>query len=314
MNTRVYQLHIEGLHESEGQIKAADLMRVLDALIATAKCATRLMAMGEGSGKGPKPQWLNAALDFTITGLKPGSTALAIEAPQFRETAYEEFSQQNLWREQPNLDSTALDVATMAIKEAQTDNPAGDHFDSPVLDAILKFKNAIKSHDVRYELTNHGSDRGQFVLQPSDYAHITERLNKIPPPKAYIVSGQLNEIKHGDGRFRLVLGDGSSLLGRLDRTALNIEELRPLWGKETTVEGMVHFKVSGQPRLIEARRIGKRREGDSVFEEKPSVERADSTTFLSTSKKAQPRSFDPMKLWGSWPGDEPIEELLSHLD
>ena len=314
MSTQGYQLHIDGLQEAEGQIKAADLRRVLDALITTAERATRLMAMGEGSGKGPKPQWLSAAIDFTVTGLKPGSTALAIEAPQFREIAYEQFAQQDILYEQPDLDSTALDVAAMAIKETQTDNPAGDHFDSPVLGAILKFEKAIKSSNIRYELTAQGSDRRQFMLKPSDYAHIAERLNKIPPDKAYIVSGQLNEMKHGDGRFGLLLNDGSTLFGRLDRTMLDIEALRPLWGKETTVEGMVHFKVSGQPRLIEARRIGKRLEGDSVFEEKPSVEKADSTTFLSTSKKAQPRSFDPMKLWGLWPGSEPIEELLSQLD
>lgn len=26
------------------------------------------------------------------------------------------------------------------------------------------------------------------------------------------------------------------------------------------------------------------------------------------------RQMDPMALWGAWPGDEPIEELLAALD
>ena len=128
------------------------------------------------------------------------------------------------------------------------------------------------------------------------------------------MSGQLNEIKHGDGHFRLLLGDGSSLLGQIDRAVLDTEELRTLWGKEATIEGMVHFKINGQPRLIEARRIDKRLEGDKVFKENPSVERAESDAMFSVSEKAQARSFDPMKLWGTWLGDEAIEELLSQLD
>ena len=314
MNTQDYQLHIDGLQQSEGQIKVADLQRVLNALIETASCATRLMAMGNGGGRGPKPKWLNATLDFTITGLNPGSTILDIEAPPLRETAHEVFAQQNIWNKQPDLDSTALDVATQAINEAKIDDSAGDYFDRSVLDAILKFKKAVKLPGTCYALTKQGSDHEQFVLKQPDYGRIAEHLKQTPPPKAFIVSGQLNEIKHGDGYFRLLLGDGSSLVGQIDRTVLDIEELRTLWGKETTVEGMVHSKVNGQPRLIEARRIDKRLEGDRVFEGKLSMERMESETIFSSSEKARASSFDPMMLWGSWPGDETIEELLSQLD
>ena len=319
MSTQGYQLHIEGLHESEGQIKAADLMRVLDALIATAKCATRLMAMGNGSKKGPKLRWLNATLGFTVAGLKSGSTILDIKAPPLYETAPEAFAQEDMWHKQLSIDSiapdsTALDIVTLAINEARNESSAGDHFDTSVLTAILKFEKAIHSPDVCYTLTKQGSDHKQFELKQSDYVCIAKQLKQTPPPKAFIVSGQLNEIKHGDGRFGLLLNDGSTLSGRLDRTMLDIEALRPLWGKETTVEGMVHFQINGQPRLIEARRIDKRLEGDSIFEANPSVERTESDAIFSASEKARARSFDPMNLWRSWPGDETIEELLSQLD
>ena len=65
---------------------------------------------------------------------------------------------------------------------------------------------------------------------------------------------------------------------------------------------------------IEARRIGKRLEGDNILEEKPSVEESEMNEILSASEKVRARAFDPMTLWGSWPGDESIEELLSQLD
>lgn len=125
-------------------------------------------------------------------------------------------------------------------------------------------------------------------------------------------------------RFRLLVGS-ASLQGRLDRNQLDVELLRPLWGKPVTVQGVVHFKPSGKPRFIEARRISAHAEGDAIFETVPEVEigvatLADATTesersepFSSALGKVM-RHVDPMILWGTWPGDEPIEELLAQLD
>ena len=313
MKTKRYQLRISGLRENEGQIKSADLQRVLDALTKTSERATRLQATGEGSAKGPKPKWLDASLDFTITGLEAGSTVLGIEAPQLAETAYEEFAQQEFWRDQPRLDDTALDLAAYAIQEAGDANSAGDRFDSGVLDAILKFRKAARTSGIRYELTSEGSAHGRFTLDENVCVRVGERLKKIPVPKAFIVSGRLDEIKHGGGRFRLLLDSDSQLLGRLRPDSLDAEVLRPLWGKPTTVEGMVHFKASGQPRLIEAYRMSVCAEGDDVFKEMPSVEKTEKQSLV-VAQVERVRFADPLELVGAWPGDEPIDELLAQLD
>ena len=313
MKTKRYQLRISGLRENEGQIKIVDLQRVLDALIKTSERATRLQATGEGSAKGPKPKWLDASVDFTITGLEAGSTVLGIEAPLLGETAYEEFAQQEFWRDQPRLDDTALDLAAYAIQEAGDANSAGDRFDSGVLDAILKFRKAARASGIRYELTSEGSAHGRFTLDENVCVRVGERLKKIPVPKAFIVSGRLDEIKHGGGRFRLLLDSDSQLLGRLRPDSLDAEVLRPLWGKPTTVEGMVHFKASGQPRLIEAYRMSVCAEGDDVFKEMPSVEKTEKQSLV-VAQVERVRSADPLELAGAWPGDEPIDELLAQLD
>ena len=66
--------------------------------------------------------------------------------------------------------------------------------------------------------------------------------------------------------------------------------------------------------MIEAYRISARAEGDAIFESMPEADalgREDSSA--STSVKVM-RHVDPMVLWGAWPGDEPIEELLAQLD
>ncbi len=313
MKTNRYQLRISGLRDDEGQIKIIDLQRILEALIRTSERATRLQATGEGSAKGPKPKWLDASVDFTITGLKSGSTVLDIEAPRLGETAYEEFAQQEFWREQPSLDETALDLAAYAIQEAGDADSVGDRLDSGVLEAILKFRRAARTTDIRYELTPKGSARGRFNLDENVCMQVNERLKKIPPPKAFIVSGRLDEIKHGGGRFRLMLDSNSQLLGKLRPDALEIEVLRPLWGKPTTVEGMVHFKASGQPRLIEAYRISVYAKGDDIFKEMPSVEKTEIQSLVVTQGECL-RYADPIELSGAWPGDEPIDELLAQLD
>ena len=314
MNTQRYQLRLSGLPEPTGQIKASSLSRILDALLQMGERATRLIVTGQSSGKGRKPKWLQASVNFTVTGLNPGSTILDIEAPRFRETAYGELAQQEFWQIKPNLDDTSLDIAARAIDEAKSNDSPGNHFDADVLKAILKFKTAAGTPDIRYELIPQGSTGTGFVLDEHVCTQVSERLESIPPPKSYIVSGTLDEIKYGGGRFRLLLGQRDQLLGKLHPDLLDTEVLRPLWGTPTTVEGLVHFKANGQARWIEARRMTGRVEGDSVFEEIPSADRDEPLGPLSAPRIRHFRSTDPMTLAGAWPGDEPIDELLAQLD
>ena len=318
MDTKHYRLRLEGLPDPTGQVRATTLTRVVEALFETAKRATRLLATGEGTGRGKAPRWLQDAADFTLTGLKAGSTILDIEAPSLRESAYEVFAIQDLLVERteacwPSLDDTALDLASQAVREAQEDDPAGERFDGAVLEAILAFRSAAGGPGVRYEMTSRTSTHGNFLLDDSACARIEERLSSIPSPRAFIVSGRLDRIEHDAAKFRLVVDRGAPLLGKLAGEALDVELLRSLWGEPTTVAGMVHFKHNGQPRLIEARRIRGYMEGDSVFQEMPSAA-APTRGVLTREVTRRGRAADFMQLWGTWPGDEPLEELLAQLD
>ena len=212
-----------------------------------------------------------------------------------------------------SLDDTAIDLAAKAIKEAQSDNPSGDYFDSSVLEAISSFATPAREPRLRYVLSANSGEHEKFELDSKSCSQIKARLKDIPVPRPFIVSGRLDEIRHGNGRFSLLVKDQTRLFGRLDTTSLDVETLRPLWGKQTTIEGIVHFKANGDSRLIEARKISSRLEGDSVFEEVPSVAgEASSGLFPLRDKPIQ--SFDPIELAGAWPGDEPLEDLLAQLD
>jgi hypothetical protein len=313
MNTQHYQLRLEGLDEAKGQIKAYDLHKVLGALLKTAERCTRLLATGEGSVQGTRPAWLEASIDFTVTGLRKGSTILDIDAPLLLDTAHDQFSQSEFWRESPEAGDTALDLAALAIEEAQSDGDTSDRYDSSVLEAVLEFKKAVRSARVRYEFKSTSNARGKFQLSESSFERIAERKRQLPEPKAFIVSGNLDEIKHSAGRFRLFLLNGQKLLGRVHPEFLDGESLRHLWGKAVTVEGMVHFKANGQARLIDARKLSLKTDGDEIFEALPAVSNPHAQSDLFPDAALASKFHDPMILWGAWPGDEPLEELMAQL-
>lgn len=133
-----------------------------------------------------------------------------------------------------------------------------------------------------------------------------------PASRAFIVSGRLDDVTD-EGRFRLLVNHDSPLFGRLAGGVPRIEALRFLVGGRVTVQGMVHFDADGQPRMIEALKIRRHAEGDDIFEEMPWAD-VQENPVLTPAQEQRAKSFDLMALWGTWPGDEPIEELLAQLD
>ena len=288
-------------------------MRALNALLGTAERATRLAATGRSVARGRRPAWLKAVMDITVRGLGTGSTTLDIQAPRLGDVDTR-MAQRDFWLEQPDMGDTALDLAARAVTEAKSSNAIGDYFDSSILGEILKLGRAAEgSTDVRYELIPEDDTRGGFVLEESECPGLRDRRDLIPASRAVVTSGRLDEIGHGKGRFRLLMREGGSLQGRLHRSSLDVELLRPLWGHPATVQGIVHFKSSGRPRLIEAYRISARAAGDAIFESLPKADTTRQEDSIAGSSVEAVRHVDPMVIWGAWPGDEPIDELLAQL-
>lgn len=139
-----------------------------------------------------------------------------------------------------------------------------------------------------------------------------ERLKvRIPDCQAFLVSGHLDAIQHSKMRFQLLVKGDQPIPGRINEEHLSAENLRQFWGKDVTVKGIVHFRPSGRIQLFEAELIKPKETGEEVFEHAPTVQTQ--APFVSNTLEATHKKDWLNEIWGKWPGDEPIEQLLQDL-
>ena len=218
------------------------------------------------------------------------------------------FGQQDIWKLYPDLESTAIDIVSLAIEEACKENSPGDRFDRAVLESISSFQRVINNSEKKLTIFQYEDRQEKLTLEKGKLDQAVRRSAEIVKPRAYVVSGILDRIEHKEEKFLLRVDGHKPLMGQINSENLNVELLRSLWGKPTTIEGIVHFKANGEPRFIWARRIGKKSSKHDLYERLPTGVEKDARRL---SKAA---NFKLKKLWGKWPGDETYEELMEILE
>ena len=264
-------MKVKGLRAERGEISSKELAKILLALCKTAESVTRLLLSGSGSRVGGNPSWLAESTNFTVTGLTQGSTVIQYKAPLLRETTKSFSASNDFWLNPPGLEDTVLDLVAYAIEDAGNDNSTGEYYDSYVLEAMRKLGRLTNKGKVRLELIPQGLARGKFTWNKTVYQKLSNIMHSTPRPQTFIVSGRLDQTNYRDRYFYLSMDPNSKIFGRLQPESLDTEDLRQYWGQAVTIEGMVHFKVDGKPRFIEARKICSRSEGDELFEELPEI-------------------------------------------
>ncbi len=306
-----YQLRLKGLSTPSGTISVRALKEVCDLLQEASERGLRLAVEGNSVKAGRFPKWLTDSLDLTITGMEKGSTVLDIEAPALGETAAEHIGQKDFWYVAPEPNDTALTLMTRSVADTTAENLESDTYDAGVLSSLLKFKPFLKNVADRVELKRLDRRTERFAIAEKEIEKIQRLKTRTPEPTAFIVSGTVDVIEHNKKRFHLVLSNGELLLGTIDPEFLSVEDMRRFWGQKATVKGMVHFRPSGKARLIEAHVIKPMENGEEMFAAMPQQQtEADFTRTLS--KSAEQRDW-LKNIWGKWPGDESIEDLLNAL-
>ena len=305
-----YKLKIQGLNTPPGTISIRALRDLVDTVIEASERGLRLAVQGESVKRGPIPAWLARSLDLTVTGLKKGSTTLVFDAPRLGETASEQIKQQDLWYSKPKPEDTAISLLSRSVKEAVSGNLDSNAYDKGVLDGLLSFESFFNEFGDKIILeAPRRAER--FSLSCRELERIRRLKADTPEPMAFVISGQFDMIQHSSRRFHLVLSNGQIIPGTIDREILNVENMREFWGKKVTIKGIVHFNPGRKVRLLEAQTIKPAEQGEEIFEKMPAPPKPVGL-FDSDLRKM---SVGPAlkEIWGKWPGEESIEDLLAAL-
>jgi hypothetical protein len=234
---------------------------------------------------------------------------LDIEAPMLGEVIGTELQQQDFWLTPPAAEDTAISLVARSVRDATAEVLESDYYDAGVLKGLLGFKPFLKTEARSVELFCGDRSREHTVLTMAEMDKAERLKVRTPEPQAFIVSGHLDAIHHSRRRFELVVPEGQVIPGRIDEEFLTAESMRQYWGKEVTVKGTVHFKPSGRVQLLEAQLIKAKEPGEEVFAEAPHVQME--AEFVAEALQAAERRDWLKDIWGKWPGDEPVEEILT---
>lgn len=305
-----YKLKIQGLKTAPGTISIRALKDLVDTVIESSERGLRLAVQGESVRRGPIPSWLARSLDFTVTGLKKGSTTVELEAPRLGTTAPDQIKQQDLWYSKPKPEDTAITLLSRSVREAVSGKLESNAYDRGVLDGLLQFESFF-GHFGKKVTVQAARAAENFSLSRKELDLVRKLKADTPEPTALVLSGQFDMIQHSSRKFQLLLTNGSVIPGTINSEILNAETMREFWGKKVTIKGMVHFNPGRKVRLLQAQTIKAAENGEELFEKMPSAPKPVALFDSELPRLSVAPALE--EIWGKWPGDEPIDELLASL-
>lgn len=307
-----YRVSIEGLATPRGTISFNKLKAIAGILSEGAEHALRLAIEGQSVKKGPTPAWLSNSTDFILAGIHKGSTTLVIDAPTLGEAACEQISQMDLWHTLPEATDTALSMLSQSLRDASSEILESERYDTGVLDTLLNFKQLLRDDGLSIQLISDKRPRDNFVLDRTVFNTIQKVKQATPEPQAVLVSGSFDKIEHRKKRFQLTMKNQESVRGKIDENVMGVQHMRRLWGQQVTIKGVLHFKASGKPRFLEAQAIETSQPGDAIFE---TIKPPQSAAQIWANAKSEIGGRNLLsEIWGKWPGDESVEEILAALE
>lgn len=306
-----YSIRLLGIKSPDGTIPLVALKEISEIILNGSERALRLSVEGASTKRGRIPEWLKRSLEFTVTGIRKGSTILEIEAPKLLESAPTQVQQQDLWYTRPNPEDTAISIFSKSVIEATSGNMESKYYDQGVLDSLLASKPLFDAYVDEVEITSQEKPQVSFNLKRDDLINISKLQKSMREPQAVIISGIFNLIEHAERRFQLVQEDGHKIFGRAESRLISDDDMKEFWGKKVTIRGMAYYSPSGKIRLIDGQVIKSFEPGEQVFER---ISDLDIPMVITQRVEMVEASRRPlMDIWGKWPGEESIDDILSAL-
>jgi len=305
-----HTIKLEGEAAKGARVSIHVLAALSHALVEATQRALRFRVDGRSNLHG-KANWLDAATDFELVGLEPGSTVLAWDAPTLGEAVPHFFDQLPLWDTGPRRSQTAFDVLEETTREAADGNTESDLLDKNILDSLYGFRKVLSfGYDaITFDSLKTAGNPVRITKQDMSVFH---RLSEdAPPSRQTVVAGWLDELSASKNSFRLRLPNGQFLRGLLpngEETAFG-----ELWNLRIVVDGEISFRPSGTPSLIIARHIQKATDRDAIWEQIP--EPLPRSLAELKPRVAPPSGSNGMEyVFGRWPGNESEKEVKAILE
>lgn len=305
-----YRVSIKGLPTPKGAISFSALGRIIEVLSQGSERALRLALEGGSKKKGPTPLWLARSADFVLTDIRPGSTTLVFEAPTLGAVAGRQIKQQDLWAVVPEPEDTALTVLSKSVRDAENENLDSESYDLGVLESLLGFRRILDEDNVTIRISSLKRKTDSFKLDVKSFKKIEMLRTVTPESQAVLLTGFLDLIVHSKHRFEFTLENGQTVRGKIDETLIPVENMRQFWGKKVTIKGTLHFAASKKPRFLEAQVINPRSSSDDVLS---SISYPLPIKDIIARVHRESNEVSVSEIWGKWPGDESIDELMRAL-
>jgi hypothetical protein len=193
------------------------------------------------------------------------------------------------------------------VADAAAGGLESERYDKGMLDALMGFKDFLRSEQSKVILNESGK-RQLFAIDSASLQIMEKVRTSFPDPKLVLVAGECDMIEKSTRKFKMILSDGHVVMGKAAPDRIGLHELKNLFGSKVTVRGTMHYMANGKPRLLDAEMIRPFETGDTLFEQLSA-----SQDLKNEVRRVRDREHDHdlvSQIWGKWPGDESIEELL----
>jgi hypothetical protein len=286
---------------------SAPLLRRLED---TARPCVRMAVEGASASVGATPLWLERASDIRTIGFSTRGTqsVLHVKAPRLGDAIPEMFDQPSLWPEMAQADETAVHLIGRIGHIVMRHEAASGMYDQPLLKHFAQWHSLFKREVKRVHLPSSSEDSEAIAGLDMTLAQNARSLSdQMPAPRQVRVVGKLDMVRHSTRSFALLLADGREIRGVLE--GRDPELLQKYFGKEITVFGKAIYRPSGSLLRLDAEEIVDTVEGRLAFS---SIPEALSKPFR-TERKLQTGKTGVAAFFGTWPGEETDEDLLTAL-
>jgi hypothetical protein len=306
-----YTLHLHGHLAIDSGLPGPLLRDLLDAVDDSTRGAVRLRLEGRSQAKGGfPPAWVNQAAAFDMVGFTRDVPGVTLRAPTLREVLPTRFAQESLF---PEIDAskTGLTLMTESLEEALRGNQESDVYDEALLKTFGELRRLF-SHGVdAVEMRNGRPDAPVLTITPGGMETVRRLRRETPRSQRVRVAGMVDEIRHSDRTFRLILESGENVRGVL--ADAEPEELARYFGRSVVVSGMAQFRPSGTLLRVDADLLEPATERDvAVFSEVP--EPLPSALDQQELRRPQGARSGINAMIGRWPGDESDDEIFALIE